>query len=128
MSILALESGVEEQLQSKPFIHTVVCQFLSQPWFLLEVLIILNIALGANIFMFRKALVNILLLSIPGVILGSLLMAFVLKVILGYQDEDMNWMQAITLGCSLTSTDPVALVALLKEFGSTAKFNTLLEG
>lgn len=40
----------------------------------------------------------------------------------------MNWMQAITLGCSLTSTDPVALVALLKEFGSTAKFNTLLEG
>ena len=40
----------------------------------------------------------------------------------------MNWMQAITLGCSLTSTDPVALVALLKEFGSTARFNTLLEG
>ena len=34
--------------------------------------------------MFRKTLINILLLSIPGVILGSLLMAFVLKVILGY--------------------------------------------
>lgn len=78
--------------------------------------------------MFRKSLGNILLLSIPGVILGSLLMAFVFKVILGYEDSDMNWMQAITLGCSLTSTDPVALVALLKDFGSTAKFNTLLEG
>lgn len=76
--------------------------------------------------MFKKSLGSILLLSIPGVILGSLLMAFVFKVILGYADDDMNWMQAITLGCSLTSTDPVALVALLKEFGSTAKFNTLL--
>lgn len=40
----------------------------------------------------------------------------------------MNWMQAVTLGCSLTSTDPVAMVALLKEFGTTGKFNTLLEG
>jgi len=90
--------------------------------------LIKKIALGANIFMFRKSLGNILLLSIPGVILGSLLIAFVLKIILGYSKEDMDWMQAITLGCSLTSTDPVALVALLKEFGSTTRFNTLLEG
>jgi NhaP-type Na+/H+ or K+/H+ antiporter len=40
----------------------------------------------------------------------------------------MNWMQAITFGCAMTSTDPVALVALLKDFGFTSKFNTLLEG
>lgn len=78
--------------------------------------------------MFKKSLGNILLLSIPGVILGSLLFGFVFKVILGYEDIDMNWMQAITLGCAMTSTDPVALVALLKNFGSTSRFNTLLEG
>jgi len=78
--------------------------------------------------MFKKSFVNILLLSVPGVIIGSLLLGFVLKVILGYDDSDMTCMQAITLGCSLTSTDPVALVALLKDFGSTTKFNTLLEG
>jgi NhaP-type Na+/H+ or K+/H+ antiporter len=78
--------------------------------------------------MFKKSLGNILLLSIPGVILGSLLFGFVFKVILAYEDIDMNWMQAITLGCAMTSTDPVALVALLKDFGSTSKFNTLLEG
>ncbi len=64
--------------------------------------------------MFRKSIGNILLLSIPGVIIGSLLLGFVLKVVLGYDDTQMNWYQAITLGCALTSTDPVALVALLK--------------
>lgn len=74
----------------------------------------LNLALGINFYMFKRSLGNILLLSIPGVILGSLILGFVFKVILGYDDSSMNWMQAITLGCALTSTDPVALVALLK--------------
>lgn len=49
-------------------------------------MIVYSKALGANIFMFKKSLVNILLLSIPGVVLGSVLMAFVLKVILGHGD------------------------------------------
>jgi NhaP-type Na+/H+ or K+/H+ antiporter len=40
----------------------------------------------------------------------------------------MTWSQAVTLGCALTSTDPVAVVALLKDMGSNARFNTLLEG
>ena len=76
---------------------------------------IVNIeALGANFYMFRKSLTNILILSVPGVIIGSLLFAFVLRSILGYTDADMTWYQALTLGCALSSTDPVAVVTLLK--------------
>ena len=57
---------------------------------------------------------NILILSIPGVIIGTFLFAFVLKSILGYTDADMTWYQALTLGAALSSTDPVAIVSLLK--------------
>ncbi len=35
---------------------------------------------------------------------------------------------ALTLGCVLSATDPVAVVALLKELGASARFNTLVEG
>lgn len=71
-------------------------------------------ALGANFYMFRKSLINILILSVPGVIIGTFLFAFVLRSILGYTDEDMTWYQALTLGAALSSTDPVAVVTLLK--------------
>jgi NhaP-type Na+/H+ or K+/H+ antiporter len=40
----------------------------------------------------------------------------------------LTWYQAITLGAALSSTDPVAVVTLLKELGSSVKFNTLIEG
>ena len=78
--------------------------------------------------MFRKSIINILILSVPGVIIGSLLFAFVLRSILGYTDEDMTWYQALTLGAALSSTDPVAVVTLLKSLGSSGRFNTLIEG
>jgi NhaP-type Na+/H+ or K+/H+ antiporter len=34
----------------------------------------------------------------------------------------------LTLGCVLSATDPVAVVALLKELGASVRFNTLVEG
>lgn len=40
----------------------------------------------------------------------------------------MTWYMALTLGCVLSATDPVAVVALLKELGASARFNTLVEG
>lgn len=64
--------------------------------------------------MFRKSIINILILSVPGAIIGTFLFAFILRFILGYTDEDMTWYQALTLGAALSSTDPVAVVTLLK--------------
>lgn len=64
--------------------------------------------------MFRKSIINILILAIPGAIIGTFLFAFILRSILGYTDEDMTWYQALTLGAALSSTDPVAVVTLLK--------------
>ena len=40
----------------------------------------------------------------------------------------MSWFEALTLGSILSATDPVAVVALLKELGASARFGTLVEG
>lgn len=59
---------------------------------------------------------------------GSLLVGVVFKLVLQYPDEDMTWYQAFTLGSVISATDPVAVVALLKELGATLRFNVLIEG
>jgi len=67
-------------------------------------------------------------LAAPGVLYGAILIAVIFKVFLGYTDEDMNWSGAIMAGSVLSATDPVAVVALLKELGASVKFGTLIEG
>ena len=50
-----------------------------------------------------------------------------MRYILDYQDR-LQWDQALTIGAIIAATDPVAVVALLKELGTSIKFNILLEG
>lgn len=75
-------------------------------------------------YTFKKEIVNILLLAGPGVLWGAIVIAFCFKGILGY--DELTWNEALTLGCVLSATDPVAVVALLKELGASVRFNTLI--
>jgi NhaP-type Na+/H+ or K+/H+ antiporter len=43
-------------------------------------------------------------------------------------DEIFDWPNALMLGAILSATDPVAVVALLKEVGVSKRFSTLIEG
>lgn len=61
------------------------------------------------------------------VIVSFLLIAIVLKNVIGYEDEDLNWWHALTLGTILSATDPVAVVALLKELAAPVHINTIIE-
>jgi len=45
-----------------------------------------------------------------------------------YDESDMSWYGALTIGSVLCATDPVAVVALLKNLGASMRFNTLIEG
>jgi hypothetical protein len=45
------------------------------------------LALGVNYHMLKKSLVNILILTIPGVLIGALAMGFIIKSVLGYTDD-----------------------------------------
>lgn len=55
------------------------------------------------------------------------MLAVALKNVIGYPDEEMDWWAALTLGSILAATDPVAVVALLKELGAPLHINTLIE-
>ena len=50
--------------------------------------------------------------------------------VLGFQSEynEMTWMACILFGAIISATDPVAVVALLKELGVSVKISTLIEG
>ncbi|EGR27161.1 sodium hydrogen exchanger family protein, putative [Ichthyophthirius multifiliis] len=77
-------------------------------------------------YVFKRALINIILLAAPGVFIGSIFLAVCLKVFLSY--DDISWYGALTMGSILCATDPVAVVALLKELGASVQLNTLIEG
>lgn len=41
---------------------------------------------------------------------------------------DWNWKTSLLLGAILSATDPVAVVALLKDLGASKKLSTIVEG
>ena len=97
--------------------------------------LIFESAFNADTFIFIKSKYQILLLALPGVALGSVLIAITLMYILGYRKDEsnpnstvFNWAESLTLGAICAATDPVAVVALLKELGTSLRFNMLLEG
>lgn len=77
--------------------------------------------------MFKKRLIQILILAIPGVAINTLLSGFSFRVLLNYSAE-VSWAAAFTFSSIISATDPVAVVALLKEMGTSKQFNVLLEG
>jgi NhaP-type Na+/H+ or K+/H+ antiporter len=89
--------------------------------------IIFESAFNSDGFVFRKELNQILILAGPGVVVGAILTSIFFNYGLGYSSE-LNFAGAMTLGSIICATDPVAVVALLKETATPIKFNVLLEG
>ena len=57
----------------------------------------------------------------------AFLTAVVMKLVLGY-DQDFSWSAAIMFGSMVSATDPVAVVAMLKELGASKRISILIEG
>ena len=75
--------------------------------------------------MFKRLLGHAVTLAVPGLLAATSLTALVAKYVLPY-DWDMN--QALLMGTVLSATDPVAVVALLKELSVSERLATLIEG
>ncbi len=88
--------------------------------------LIFESAFNADVFIFVSSFWQILLLALPGVALLCVLIASIMRWVLNY--EHLDWGEALTIGAIIAATDPVAVVALLKELGTSIKFNILLEG
>ena len=80
---------------------------------------------NADWHIFKRELYQILLLAIPGVLIGAVFSAITFKYILVH---DCTTSEALLFGSILSATDPVAVVALLKELGVSKRFSTLIEG
>nr|XP_027097449.1 sodium/hydrogen exchanger 8-like isoform X2 [Coffea arabica] len=73
----------------------------------------------------KRCMVQMLLLAGPGVLISTFFLGSALKLIFPY---NWSWKTSLLLGGLLSATDPVAVVALLKELGASKKLSTIIEG
>ncbi|XP_058108443.1 sodium/hydrogen exchanger 8-like isoform X1 [Magnolia sinica] len=73
----------------------------------------------------KRCMVQMLLLAGPGVLISTFCLGIAVKVAFPY---NWNWKTSLLLGGLLSATDPVAVVALLKELGASKKLSTIIEG
>jgi NhaP-type Na+/H+ or K+/H+ antiporter len=73
----------------------------------------------------KRCFFQMLLLAGPGVLISTFTLGAILVKVFPY---DWSWSTGLLLGGLLSATDPVAVVALLKELGASKKLSTLIEG
>ncbi|XP_020576651.1 sodium/hydrogen exchanger 7-like [Phalaenopsis equestris] len=73
----------------------------------------------------KRCFMQMLLLAGPGVVLSTFFLGTVLKFTFPY---GWDYKVSLLLGGLLSATDPVAVVALLKELGASKKLSTIIEG
>lgn len=93
-------------------------------------ILIFDAAYEMNMHIFKKTLANSTLLAVPGLIVCMLLTALVMIGISLFVPEysSWTWPLALMFGALISATDPVAVVALLHELGTSKRFSTLVDG
>jgi Na+:H+ antiporter len=92
--------------------------------------LIFEAAFGMDWHTFRKTSVNATLLAGPGIVIALGLVATLLIGIKGLNIGLQNWTWPIAFmfGAVICASDPVAVVAILKELGTSKKLSTLIDG
>lgn len=82
-----------------------------------------------DLHVFKKSLFNSTLLAGPGIAISMFIMAaFVMGLAMFVPEcKEWNWNYALMFGALIGATDPVAVVALLKELGTSKRFSTLVD-
>ncbi|PQP92247.1 hypothetical protein Pyn_36619 [Prunus yedoensis var. nudiflora] len=71
----------------------------------------------------KRCMVQMIILAGPGVLISTFCLGSALKLTFPY---GWSWKTSLLLGGLLSATDPVAVVALLKELGASKKLSTKL--
>ncbi|XP_047250234.1 sodium/hydrogen exchanger 8 [Capsicum annuum] len=82
-------------------------------------------AFSMEIHQIKRCAAQMILLAGPGVVISTFLLGASLKIAFPY---NWSWSTSLLLGGLLSATDPVAVVALLKELGASKKLGTIIEG
>ncbi|GAB2283487.1 Son of sevenless 1 [Dionaea muscipula] len=78
-----------------------------------------------EIHQIKRCAMQMLLLAGPGVLISTFCLGSALKLSFPY---NWSWKTSLLLGGLLSATDPVAVVALLKDLGAGKKLSTIIEG
>lgn len=95
-------------------------------FFIFLPLLIFESAFATEWHVFKKVIVHCLFLASFGLIISAVLTACVAKFAFG--EYGWSWITCLLFGCILSATDPVAVVALLKELGAAPAISALIEG
>lgn len=92
--------------------------------------LIFEAAFAMDVYTFKKIFMNAFLLAVPGIIISMLLTAAVMMGLggMGIGFSQWTWVIALLFGILISATDPVAVVSLLKELGTSKKLGTLVDG
>jgi len=93
-------------------------------------ILIFEAAFAMDVHTFKKSASNAILLAVPGIVIALVLTAaFVMGLqYMGVGFDNWGWPMALMFGAVISATDPVAVVALLKDLGASKKLGTLIEG
>ncbi|CAH8252330.1 unnamed protein product [Arabidopsis lyrata] len=78
-----------------------------------------------DVHQIKRCMVQMVLLAGPGVLISTFCLGALIKLTFPY---NWDWKTSLLLGGLLGATDPVAVVALLKELGASKKMTTLIDG
>lgn len=100
-------------------------------FFIFLPILIFEAAFAMDLHTFKKSATNSVILAVPGILVALLLtgtMVYAIDVLDIGLEGWANWGLAFMFGSVISATDPVAVVALLKELGASKKLGTLIEG
>lgn len=80
-----------------------------------------------NWFVFRRQILQTVVLSYPGVIIGAVLTMLIIKLLMAHF-LIFSWIEALMFGIILSCTDTASLLYVLKRLGAPTKLSSLIEG
>ena len=84
-------------------------------------------AYAIDVSEFRKSLGAIVVFAVPALVLSTLMVAGVMVSVTS-SSWAWSWPAAVVCGALISATDPVAVVAILRELGVSKRLGTLIEG
>lgn len=87
--------------------------------------LIFESAYSLEVHLFKRIFSQIATLAVPGLIVSTIATAVLVKYLFPW---DWSWELCFMFGALISATDPVAVVALLKEVSSRKRLETLIEG
>lgn len=87
-------------------------------------------AFALDVFLFRKNLAVVVLLAVPALVLTTVVTAGMMTTLTASFGIGWNWswLVALVFGALISATDPVAVVAVLRDLGAPKRLAVIIEG